>query len=98
MGIIAKDQHDVFFSYATLDNELQSNWVKDFRDDLKKRVVLQLKSNGFNDADLDQIDFFIDDKGMPANGGLMDELIDAIRRSHFLFMFVGEGYLRSDYC
>ena len=98
MGIIDKDHHDVFFSYATLDNELQSDWVKNFHDDLKKRVRLELKSSGFNDIDLDQIAFFIDARGMPANGGLVDELIKAIRRSHFLFMFVGEGYLRSDYC
>jgi hypothetical protein len=98
MGIIDKDQHDVFFSYATLDNELQSNWIKDFRDDLKKRVCLQLKTNESKEVDLDHIDFFIDVKGLPANGGLVDELKDAIKRSHFLFMFVGEGYLRSDYC
>jgi len=98
MGIIAKDQHDVFFSYATLDNDLQSNWVKDFRDDLRKRVLLELKSGPYQDIDLDQIDFFIDDKGIPANGGLVDELIEAIKRSNFLFMFVGDNYLRSDYC
>src|SRR6266436_6252416 len=44
MGFIAKEQHDVFFSYATLDNDLQSNWVKDFREDLKTRVLLELKA------------------------------------------------------
>jgi len=99
MGFIAKEQHDVFFSYATLDNELQSNWVKDFREDLKKRVLLELRvMPGFKELDLDQLDFFIDDKGLPANGGLVDELIDAIKQSNFLFLFVGENYLRSDYC
>jgi len=98
MGIIAKNQHDVFFSYATLDNDMQDNWVKDFREDLRRRVLLELRSGSYKDLDLDQIDFFIDDKGLPANGGLMDELVDAIRKSNFLFMFVGDAYLRSDYC
>ena len=53
---------------------------------------------GFKDLDLDQIDFFIDYQGIPANGGLVDAIVAAIKKSNFLFMFVGDGYLRSDYC
>jgi hypothetical protein len=99
MGFVAKEQHDVFFSYATLDNDLQDNWVKNFREALKSRVLLELKAMpDFKEIDRDQLDFFIDDKGLPANGGLVDELIDAIKQSNFLFLFVGENYLRSDYC
>ena len=62
MGIIAEDHHDVFFSYATIDNRLHDNWIKDFRDDLKTRVLIEMNANvqGFKDLDLDQIDFFID--------------------------------------
>ena len=100
MGIIAEDHHDVFFSYATIDNRLHDNWIKDFRDDLKTRVLIEMNANveGFKDLDLDQIDFFIDYQGIPANGGLVDAIVAAIKKSNFLFMFVGDGYLRSDYC
>jgi hypothetical protein len=98
MGIIAKDHHDVFFSYATIDNRFHDNWIKEFRDDLKTRVLVEMNAQDFKDLDLDQIDFFIDYQGIPANGGLVDEIIVAIKKSNFLFMFVGDGYLRSDYC
>ena len=100
MGIIAEDHHDVFFSYATIDNRLHDNWIKDFRDDLKTRVLIEMNANvqGFKNLDLDQIDFFIDYQGIPANGGLVDAIVAAIKKSNFLFMFVGDGYLRSDYC
>ena len=100
MGIIAEDHHDVFFSYATIDNRLHDNWIKDFRDDLKTRVLIEMNANaqGFKNPDLDQIDFFIDYQGIPANGGLVDAIVAAIKKSNFLFMFVGDGYLRSDYC
>src|SRR5215204_1682565 len=98
MGIIAKDHHDVFFSYATIDNRFHDNWIKEFRDDLKTRVLVEINAQDFKDIDLDQIDFFIDYQGLPANGGLVDAIVAAIKKSNFLFMFVGDGYLRSDYC
>jgi esterase/lipase superfamily enzyme len=95
MGLFEKDQHDVFFGFASGDNT--GNWIKDFCDDLKARVLVELNADAFNDDFyLNRIDFFVTD--IPATGGLADETIRvAIKKSDFLFMFVGESYLNSEY-
>jgi len=61
MGIISKDYHDVFFSYSTRDNGFHDNWIKDFRDDLRARVLVEMNAIDFKVlVGLDEIDFFID--------------------------------------
>ena len=97
MGIINPDQHDVFISYASLDNALYRGWIKQFQTDLKERTHIELSDEGHK-YDLDQLDFFFDQETMPANGEIAGELIDAIKISNFLIMFVGDHYLTSAYC
>ena len=77
MGVISPDKHDVFFSYATLDNRMYRGWIDKFRLDLKERVQISLEQKGYK-YDIDQFDFFIDHQGLPANGELAKEITDAI--------------------
>jgi len=97
MGILDKNGWDIFCSYARLDNDLHHNWIKNFANDLKRRVQLLLSDNGFK-FDLDELGFFFDTEGMPANGPLAEELVEKIKASHFLFLFVGRHYLKSQWC
>jgi hypothetical protein len=97
MGILDKNGWDIFCSYARLDNDLHHNWIRNFASDLKRRVQVLLSDNGYK-FDLDEIGFFFDTEGMPANGPLAPQLIEKIKVSHFLFLFVGRNYLRSHWC
>src|SRR3954451_10061266 len=97
MGILEKDGWDVFSSYSSLDNELHRNWVKDFSDALKRRVQLELTHKQYP-VDLDELAFFFDNESMPANGPLENELNDKVKTSQFLLLFVGDNYLKSEWC
>src|SRR5882757_6405739 len=97
MGFLEKDGWDVFCSYSSLDNGLHYNWVKGFNSALKERVSLVLGVKGYP-VDLDELAFFVDTESMPANGPLADELNEKVKASRFLFLFVGDHYLQSEWC
>ena len=59
-------------------------------------MQLLLKDRGY-EFGLDELAFF-DTENMPANGPLEKELIEKIRSSYFLVLFVGKNYLRSRWC
>src|SRR5579871_493271 len=97
MGILEKTGWDLFFSYSSLDNRLNDGWIETFRDDLRERVGLLLfeKDSTLN---LQDLAFFFDTESMPANGPLELELLEKVKASRFLILFVGENYLRSKWC
>ena len=97
MGILRNSTWDAFSSYSSLDDELHHSWIKNFTIDLKKRVRLWLEQKD-HDYDLDQVAFFFDKESMPANGSLEDELIEHMKASGFLLLFVGDNYLKSPWC
>jgi len=97
MGILRSSTWDAFSSYSSLDDELHHGWIKNFTVDLKKRVRLWLEQKG-HDFDLDQVAFFFDKESMPANGDLEGELIEHMKASGFLLLFVGDNYLKSPWC
>ena len=97
MGILEKDGWDVFSSYSSLDNDLYRNWVKDFSNALKLRVYLELRDKEYL-VNLDELAFFFDTESMPANGPLENELNEKVKASRFLFLFVGDNYLKSEWC
>ena len=41
---------------------------------------------------------FMDRYGLPCNGELTHELTEAVRKSHFMWVVVGESYPRSEWC
>lgn len=96
MGILDKNGWDVFCSYSRLDNELHHNWIKEFTGRLKRRVQILLQNNGYKFPE--ELAFFFDTESMPANGPLESELLDKVRASHFLLIFVGKNYLTSSWC
>jgi hypothetical protein len=96
MGILPNSKWDVFSSYSSLDDELHRGWIKKFAAELKERVRILLATRGY--TDLHKLAFFFDKESMPANGNLEDELIENIKTTRFLFLFVGDNYLKSPWC
>jgi hypothetical protein len=109
MGIFGSDDgFDAFFSYAHSDNDGYNDFVRKFESRLKGLFTARLNQRiaefrlegklGLHNFDEGDVKFFIDYKGLPANGPLDEELCAAARKSHFLFIFVGPSYLASEYC
>lgn len=91
--------HDAFFSYAHVDNQVHGDFIRQFRKLLIHRIEARLKINyPGSDVAKDGLDFFIDHEGLPANGDVSEILKSHVRESEFLFIFVGRGYLQSQYC
>lgn len=97
MGILPNSTWDAFSSYSSLDNELHRDWIKSFHTELQSRVRVFLEAKGYP-YDLDELKFFFDTESMPANGSVEDELMKNIKKSGFLFLFVGDDYLKSSWC
>jgi hypothetical protein len=93
------DQYDAFLSYAHADNEAHNGWVGDFERYLKNTTIAQLqRAEEVNNADAGLFKVCRDQTGFP-QGGPLNEIIDAkVRQAQFLFIFLGKGYLKSEYC
>ena len=87
---------DAFSSYSSLDDELHRGWIKDFTIE-RRRVHLLLQQEGYTFG-LDEMEFFRDKESMPANGSVEDELIKNVKTSGFLLLFIGDNYLKSQWC
>src|SRR5215831_2603563 len=91
--------HDAFFSFSHADDEAYGDFVRQFRDMLRKRVAARLKlAYPKLEFVTDTLDFFVDWEGFPANGPMWEALEHHVQQSQFLFLLVGKGYLQSDYC
>ena len=97
MSILRNVTWDAFSSYSSLDDELHRGWIKDFTIELKRRVHLLLQQEGCTFG-LDEMEFFFDKESMPANGSVEDELIKNVKASGFLLLFIGDNYLKSQWC
>jgi hypothetical protein len=93
------DQYDAFLSYAHADNDAHNGWVGDFERYLKSTTVAQLqRAEEVNNADAELFRVCRDQTGFP-QGGPLNEIIDEkVRQAQFLFIFLGTGYLKSEYC
>ena len=93
------NQFDVFLSYASADDEAHNRWVSDFERYLNEKVKAELKRS--SDAEQARCDLFRvcrDQTGFPAAGALAHVIDDYIQHSQFLFIFLGSGYLASEWC
>ena len=93
MGLIKADRHDGFISYASRDNAAYGNLIKGIRDDLRTKFDAR-----FPGAPTSEVDFFIDEVGMPANGLPSQELKKDVAAAEFLFIFMSERYVASELC
>jgi hypothetical protein len=88
--------HDAFFSYAHVDNMAHSDFIERFHEMLTQKITARLEMK-FPRVNRNP-DLFIDHEGLPANGPVNATLEMHVKQSEFLFIFVGLGYLNSDYC
>lgn len=93
------DHFDVFLSYANADNIAHNLWVSDFERYLKEKVIAELSRQ--DDTCADRASFVRicrDETGFPESGNLAAVIDEKVRHSQFLFIFLGEGYLNSEWC
>jgi len=95
LGIILAENYDAFISYAHDDNVLHDDAVRIFQRYFKPRFSAEyrLKVSTHNDVEV-----FMDQYGLPANGDLTTEIQEAINHSTFLIIFIGKSYPNSDWC
>lgn len=90
---MAEEISDVFISYAHLDDVPmfgeKYGWVRIFYHELKK--ILPSRVGDKN------VDIWIDDR-LAANDKVTDTLVDAVRNSRILLLFLSKGYLNSPWC
>lgn len=97
--IAGSDQYDVFLSYAHADNILHVQWVRDFERHLRETLIAELGlADEVRHEDTLQLKVCRDQTGFPQGGDLRDVIDEKVRQSQFLFIFLGRGYLRSEWC
>src|SRR5262245_54986253 len=82
-----------FFSYASKDNNYFSSIIDKFHSQFSKILSGAL----MGDTQLD-CEPFLDTRDMPTNGNLTQLILDNVRASFALFIFVGPNYVRSEWC
>jgi len=90
-------QHDVFVSYAHLDNEVlvqdnghERGWV----DALLDRLTPQLRSY----LGTREVDLLVDHEFMRSNLPITEQILDHVRGSAVLLLVMSPGYLGSEWC
>lgn len=95
MAYVAEFEHDIFVSYASVDNELEASveagWISLFRQTLE--VALARKLGRSSSAK-----FWFDKPNLTHTGTLGPEIEQAVGRSAILLVFLSSGYLASDWC
>ena len=85
--------YDVFISYAHADDEkpygAESGWVTTFVEELKKRLRSKLGGSGAS---------VWTDHQLAANERVTETLLDSVRLSRTLVLFMSRGYSRSEWC
>jgi hypothetical protein len=95
LGLIDPDYLDAFISYAHDDNVLHDDAVWMFYKYLKPRFEAEcrLRASSSREAEI-----FIDSNGLPANGDLSAEIMQAVARAAYLIIFIGKSYPTSTWC
>jgi hypothetical protein len=93
MAYVPHVRHDVFISYAHLDNlkagEVRGGWV----DSLVDPLTVQLKKRVGSDA----VQIWMDHE-LAGNRPLTPEILTAVRESALLVVLLSPAYLRSEWC
>ena len=100
MGFSGKeDGFDAFLSYARADDDANNGWVADFHWYLRKFVTAELRlDEAVRNEDAERLSICFDKASFPQSGPLAEAIEDYVLRSEFLFIFLGRGYLKSQYC
>ena len=107
MGFLFPEKHDIFVSYAHDDNQSYGGWIHNFVERFREQFPGTLRRVlGADPRDQElrdrltkgNIDIFIDHAGLPTAGDVDATLLREIESSCFLFVFIGLGYLKSNWC
>ena len=95
MAFVDSYDHDVFISYARVDNEPLTlrgekvQWIDRFHTELEGRVNEELKGNA---------KFWRDDNDLPGNKLVTPEIAEAISKTATIVVVLSPGYLESAWC
>ena len=85
--------HDVFVSYAHSDDECpkgaEFGWVTTFKEELRKLLRRKIGGQG--------ADIWMDHL-LTSNDRVTDTLMQTVRESRTIVLFMSRGYLRSQWC
>jgi hypothetical protein len=85
--------HDVFVSYAHADDECprgaEFGWVTTFKEELRKRLQMKIGAQG--------ADIWMDHQ-LTSNDRVTPTLMQTVRESRTIVLFMSKGYLRSRWC
>src|ERR1700710_2460893 len=89
MAYVPDYDHDVFVSYAHLDNEGELPWVSALVHDLTIRIPERLGTKG--------VHIWRDDR-LEGNRPFTPEILQAIQRAATLLIVMSPGYVKSQWC
>ncbi|MBD0259480.1 MAG: toll/interleukin-1 receptor domain-containing protein [Cytophagales bacterium] len=93
MGYVQDEQHDVFISFAHIDNRplegMDKGWVSTFYSNLKNFLTRKL-GNG-------NVSLWMDHK-LDGNAPLTPAIMQALQETATLIVVVSQGYLNSEWC
>jgi hypothetical protein len=99
MGFCSPDGFDAFLSYARVDDEANNGWVAAFHWYVRRFVAAELRlDEAIRNEDADRLSICFDKGSFPQSGPLDEAIEDYVLKSEFLFIFLGRGYLKSQYC
>jgi hypothetical protein len=93
-----EDSFDLFFSYARADDEAHNGWVTAFEWYIRNKIQAELERDERAREFADKFKICYDKTAFPQAGDLEVAIDDYVRKSSFLFIFLGMGYLNSKFC
>ena len=87
-------KHPAFFSYSRADESAWGNWCKDFHTVFSNAIAGELRNRGFDPAR----PFFDIEDLAGKNETVERNLRDGVSSSFALFIFLGPGYVNSQWC
>jgi hypothetical protein len=94
MSFVPGYEHDVFISYASVDNQppegVQQGWVTTLTNGLERVLAEELGKRGLAKVWMD--------RQLQANDVLTPTLLQALDQSATLLIFLSPGYLESEWC
>lgn len=87
-------KHPAFFSYSRADESAWGNWCKDFHTVFCNAIAGELRNRGFDPAR----PFFDIEDLAGKNETVERNLRDGVSSSFALFIFLGPGYVNSQWC
>ncbi len=94
MAFLPNYKHDIFISYAHIDNiplnKGEQGWVSIFAEHLRTQLMKRL---GKKDVSL-----WMDENDLPGNGQLTPHIMGILPQAATFLMIVSRGYLNSEWC